>query len=429
MRAPTRPRRAALFALCAVALTPGALAQPRPPLTDEEVAQRRLLLEQARASSDAGAHAEALDALLNAARIRSSSALQQFIAAEHQSLHHYADGLRAAARCIDEAVSDPTTRNRDDQMRTCRALLEEMRTHVGYVVVQAPSPAPDDLVVTLGNSVIPRSFWGSPHAVDPGTLPLRARAAGYDDVQTEVTVTRAQTTRVPVDLRLAAGMAGQPIVGQPMTGYGLSTGQPVISNCGELGQACCVYGCNQGIPCNNGTCSVVTTCDETHRCGDEYACEQRQCVYRPRTRRFVVGASADILVDVARENGATGFLAGPNFTWRPLVWGTRTGWELAGLVGASARFGTWRDSFLLQADLAVGVSARVGVPTTGLYTALWYNPGLVYAETKLTHGLLSYRADLGVYVNRVTVSVRWQGTSRDVFTPAYALSAVVEVDL
>ena len=106
------------------------------------LATRRELIEQAQAARASYNHQNALDLAERAVRIQPSASLRLFIAQEQNSLGRLAEALGNADQCRRDAESDATQRNREQVAAACRDLATGLRTRVGRVVIQPPSPSP-----------------------------------------------------------------------------------------------------------------------------------------------------------------------------------------------------------------------------------------------------------------------------------------------
>jgi hypothetical protein len=190
--------RAVLTALVLLAGTRGAHAQ-----SEQEIAARRLLLEQAQAARSAGDHGRALDAALRAGRIQMTPSVRLFIAEEQQQVGQLAAALGTAELCVRETERDTTVRNRAAILNSCRAIATQLRPRVGLVTVRVPSPAPPGLRVTVGGNVLNEALYGVPYVVDPGTVVIEATAADRTPFRQEVSVAAGQTLDVNVDLAVA----------------------------------------------------------------------------------------------------------------------------------------------------------------------------------------------------------------------------------
>lgn len=188
------------------------LAQPQPPANQREEAARSELIAQAEQATDAGDHTRALDLLSRAAVIRVTPSLRLRLSQEHNALGHTIDAYELATRCAQEALADPTARNRDQVIAQCSALANELRTRVGRVTLQVPSPPPGLRVRVSGGEVSP-ALWGIPYTVTPGLVVVEATAEWHQPFRQEVSIAAGQN----LDVRVAMVPAARSPSGGPTT--------------------------------------------------------------------------------------------------------------------------------------------------------------------------------------------------------------------
>ncbi len=191
-----------LSAATGVAVLPCGVAHAQ---TASQIAGRRLLLDQAEQARTAGRHAEALDLAQRAGALEMTPSLRYFIAQEEAAVGRFAAALGDGERCAREADRDTTIRNREALLRECRALVESVRTRVGRVVIQVPTPVPDGLTVTVEGEVLDPALYGVASVVSPGHVVIEARARGRRTFRAERDVAAAATESVQVELAAESG--------------------------------------------------------------------------------------------------------------------------------------------------------------------------------------------------------------------------------
>ncbi len=171
----------------------GTMAIPTRPVraqsTDDAAAtERRELIQQAQRARNAGDHTQALELAQRAGRTGMTPSLRLFIAQTQQSLGRLGEAVIEADRCIREAESDMTARNRDTVLATCRALAASVRPRVGRIVLRIPADAPADLTVTIAGQSIASADFGAPHPVTPGVVDVVVDGREHGRFQASITV-------------------------------------------------------------------------------------------------------------------------------------------------------------------------------------------------------------------------------------------------
>ncbi len=167
------PRRAAgarAWALIATAWTRGALAQ-----TDPEVT-RRAIIQEAAAAAQAGRHADAIALARRALEIRASSALHFLLAREELAVSLPLEAHGHAVRCSDEARDDPGVTDRAMLLERCGTLMREAARALTRLTVEAPSPSPAGLRVSVDGLPLDERLLGVAVLRLPGPVELRATA-------------------------------------------------------------------------------------------------------------------------------------------------------------------------------------------------------------------------------------------------------------
>lgn len=159
--------------LAALLLPAVALAQTEVPFV--AVPSRDALIANAQRAADRGAHQEALELALEAARIEESPSLTLFIAQQQGLTGRTAEAIESARRCTAEAERDVALRNRRVIRATCRGLERELLRRVGLVTVSVAAPR-EDLAITINGAALPRDRWGRATVVEPGDVLVQASA-------------------------------------------------------------------------------------------------------------------------------------------------------------------------------------------------------------------------------------------------------------
>jgi hypothetical protein len=187
------------------ALALSLLARVAAAQTGEEIAARRVLLEQAQAARSGGNHGQALDFALRAGRIQMTPSVRMFIAEEQEALGQYAASLGTSELCVREAEREPTLNNRESIIDRCRGLLATLRGRVGRVVVHVPATRPAGLRVSIGGAVLNEALYDAPSVVTPGAVIVEAVAPGAATFRQQVIVGVGGTVDVNVVLQPGTG--------------------------------------------------------------------------------------------------------------------------------------------------------------------------------------------------------------------------------
>ncbi len=190
-------RRRSLAAALAALVSPRAAAAQ----THQELATRRVLIERATAERAAGHHADALALAQSAGAVQMTPSVRLFIAQEMDATGDPAGALGMADLCVREVERDRAVAHRAALLTTCRELAASARARVGYVVVRAPTPAPEGLRVTLRGAPLNPALLGVPNVVSPGVVTVEASAPGRRAFSASREVGAGAT--VQVDLELA----------------------------------------------------------------------------------------------------------------------------------------------------------------------------------------------------------------------------------
>ena len=166
--------------------------------TSAQMATRRMLMEQAQASSQQGDHAHALDLARRGAEIHMTPSLRMFIAQQEAAVGQLAAALGDADQCRDEAERDQTTQNRSAVIAQCRDLESSLHAQVGQLTVIMPDPLPGGLHVTVGGDALAPAFYGMASVVNPGDVVVDATADGSPSFHQVVHVEHGGTASIHV---------------------------------------------------------------------------------------------------------------------------------------------------------------------------------------------------------------------------------------
>ena len=168
-----------------------------------ESAARRVLLDQAATARAGGDHARALELAERAGRLSMSPSLRMFIAEEQLAIGRFAPALGTADQCVRETERDVGANNREAILARCRALLTELRPHVGYVTVRVADSRPADLRITVSGDVISDALYGVPYVVTPGDVVIDAVGTGIQPYHQTVTIAAGASIDVPMTFAAA----------------------------------------------------------------------------------------------------------------------------------------------------------------------------------------------------------------------------------
>lgn len=191
----------------------GALAYATPAEAQDgrdELARTRLL-SQAEAAFQAGDHTTALDLARRAGEIRMTPSVLLMLAEEHNALGHTLDALAAAERCLLSLEADHHVAQRRQMRRSAERLRDSLRTRVGYVSVQVPTPPPAGLQVRVQGGELVPALWSVPYPALPGIVTVEANA-GAMTFRREMTLAAGRTETVVIALTTPPVVATPPIV-------------------------------------------------------------------------------------------------------------------------------------------------------------------------------------------------------------------------
>jgi hypothetical protein len=172
------------------------------------IAARRDLIAQAQQARSASQHQQALQLAMRAGRLQMTPSLRRFIAEEQNALGQLAEALGSADLCLREAERDAGATNRDEHISACSSLAEDLRRRVGRVVIEAPSPAPSGLQITVAHAALPDALWGVPYVVTPGLVAIDATVPGRPTFHRDVQIDAANTVNVPISFEGVVAPAG-----------------------------------------------------------------------------------------------------------------------------------------------------------------------------------------------------------------------------
>jgi hypothetical protein len=176
------------FALLAGAHT----ARAEPPTRAE-------LIQMAQQAKTSGNHDEALRLARSAGEQKMTASLRRFLVEEESALGQWIDAYADAQACTREAAAEPPSPNHDAVLIGCRALLHELREHVGIVVFDFSSPPPADARVTVDGRLVESLLTESEHPTALGDVVVEVTAPGRVAVRRNAH-TRAEPTHVALEL-------------------------------------------------------------------------------------------------------------------------------------------------------------------------------------------------------------------------------------
>ncbi len=395
-------------------------------LSPDETAQRRLLLEEARRASDARDHTRALELARRASEIQPSASLWQLIAAEDEALGHFADALADSARCVDAALADATTRDRDRQAATCRALGAAQRSRVGHVVIRLADGTPDTVHIRVGQHDLAPAMVGVPYPVDPGEVTVDVTAEGFEEFHGTAQVTAGGTAEVPVILRAAAigrfeGNVAVPVQIVP------GPAQPRAAACGEPGEPCCSSGCGAGLTCVEGMCSQrAPACGPSTPCAEGTRCVDGACAREWANKRWTVQFGGGLAIDtLANTPPIDGYVFSAGFAVTPWTLGPHSTVSMSPMAAIESAIGSWRGSLLFLTSLDLGARVRFGRRIAGSVTLL-YAPGVVVAEERTTFSYAAYRAQAMFHLGGFGVGLTWRESGRGADSTVRAAELIIE---
>ncbi len=198
--ASTAPRRRRPPSLRIAALAVTLASLPAAAQTQQDLATRRLLIEQATAARAAGRHADALALAQRAAAVQMTPSVRLFIAQEMAETADPAGALGMADQCLRDIERGPSVANRNTILSACRSLVSEARAAVGYVVLRVQDPAPEGLRVLVRGTPVNAALLGAPYVVSPGDVAVEATAQGRLTYRRTATVARGATVELPITL-------------------------------------------------------------------------------------------------------------------------------------------------------------------------------------------------------------------------------------
>ncbi len=176
--------------------------------TAEEMASRRLLIDQATTAANAGDHTRALELAERAQRIQTTPSIRLFIAARQEALGRFVAALGTADQCVREATRDTTVPNRAALIAQCTAVSERARTHVGVLELRVSGAAPSGLVVTVNDVPVSEALIGASQVVQEGSARIAASAPGFVRFERSISVRPSQTERVDITLEREPAVDG-----------------------------------------------------------------------------------------------------------------------------------------------------------------------------------------------------------------------------
>jgi hypothetical protein len=145
---------------------------------------------------EAGDHAGALEACRSSYALRASPNSRLCIAHSLRKLGRLAEAFAEYDLTIAEGADFARYAQTVADARKERDALVPLIGTIDVVV----TPAPDDLVVRIGDRALPRAAMSVAIPVDPGSVTVEAAAAGYETARTTVEVAAGETAHVELAL-------------------------------------------------------------------------------------------------------------------------------------------------------------------------------------------------------------------------------------
>lgn len=200
------------FTECVIALVLATASRECRAQTQQEIATRRLLLDQASAQRAAGNHSQALALALRAGEVRMTPSVRLFIAQEELSLGDPAGALGHAEQCVVDVERDRRVPNRTPLLSTCRELSQVARAQVGFVLLRAPDPVPEGLRVTVRSAPLRAALLGVPFVVSPGLVEISASAEGRAAFSVSRRIERGEVADITLSLPLIEPAPPAPVI-------------------------------------------------------------------------------------------------------------------------------------------------------------------------------------------------------------------------
>ena len=171
-------------------------------LPESERLVRVALLRQAREELNAGRTAQALSLVQRAETIGATAGTRLLTAEIRARLAQHSATLASAEQCLADVAHDTQTtpQNLEAIRQRCTALRDEASAHVGFLRVEVAPGAPENLVVRVGDAVLPRAEYGTARPRDAGTVTVRATADGAPAWERQATVEARREAVVRVEL-------------------------------------------------------------------------------------------------------------------------------------------------------------------------------------------------------------------------------------
>ncbi len=128
-----------------------------------------------------------------------SPAVRLFLAEEQREVGDIAASMTNAEACSREAAASKLA-DRDEIVRSCRALLGSLQQSAARVVVAVPDLPPPQMAVTVNGRVLPESLYGQPYFLKPGAVRIEAKAPAHRPFQAETVIPPGEEQTVMVSL-------------------------------------------------------------------------------------------------------------------------------------------------------------------------------------------------------------------------------------
>ncbi|MFO0554532.1 MAG: hypothetical protein U0271_39505 [Polyangiaceae bacterium] len=192
---------AALTSVCAVALTPAALAAPPTAKPDDDVKKRaRTLFEEGAKAIQENRAEEGVAKLAEAESLFHAPTHLLYLARGQVSLKRFIDAKKTYEKLVSETLPASASRPFKDAQAAGATELVELDKRIPRIVLTV-EPSTDGVKVTMNNVALDASrITSAPMEVDPGTYAFEARSDTLESGAVTVDVTEGSTTRVKLTL-------------------------------------------------------------------------------------------------------------------------------------------------------------------------------------------------------------------------------------
>lgn len=134
-------------------------------------------------------------------------ALRLFLADEHAALArepggaaHLIEAEATASRCIEEATAQTTLRHRERVLRDCAAVRDRVAPQLARLELRVAAPAPDGLLVHVGDRTVPAAAWNTTLTLLPGAVTVDASAPERAPFRRSLTLVAGAQESVVIEL-------------------------------------------------------------------------------------------------------------------------------------------------------------------------------------------------------------------------------------